>query len=201
MRTQYTFNTDWQFTKPGTEPVPVTLPHTWNAADGTDGGNDYFRGTCTYTKEFSAPDHADDEEVWLEFEGVAMTAVIALNGQELARHAGGYSAFRVNLTSALAAQNTLTVTVDNSANRTVYPQKADFTFYGGIYRDVHIIIVPQMHFALNNHGAPALRVTPKVADDLRRAVVTVEAFCENVLDGTQVTFAIPDVIEVKMEML
>ena len=94
MRTQYTFNTDWQFTKPGTEPVPVTLPHTWNAADGTDGGNDYFRGTCTYTKEFSAPDHADDEEVWLEFEGVAMTAVIALNGQELARHAGGYLVLR-----------------------------------------------------------------------------------------------------------
>ena len=195
MRTQYTFNTDWQFTKPGTEPVPVTLPHTWNAADGTDGGNDYFRGTCTYTKEFSAPDHADDEEVWLEFEGVAMTAVIALNGQELARHAGGYSAFRVNLTSALAAQNTLTVTVDNSANRTVYPQKADFTFYGGIYRDVHIIIVPQMHFALNNHGAPALHVTPELSDDLHRAAVTVEAACENTPDGTEVLFAIEGVGE------
>ena len=68
---------------------------------------------------FYGADHAVDAEVWLEFEGGAMTAVIALNGQELARHAGGYSAFRVNLTSALAAQNTLTVTVDNSANRTV----------------------------------------------------------------------------------
>ena len=198
MRTQYTFNTDWQFTKPGTEPVPVTLPHTWNAADGTDGGNDYFRGTCTYTKEFAAPEHTDDEEVWLEFEGAAMTAVVTLNGQELAHHAGGYSIFRVNLTPALAAQNTLTVAVDNSANRTVYPQKADFTFYGGLYRNVHMIIVPQSHFALNNHGAPALRVTPEVADDLQHATVRVEAFCENVPDGTQITFAIPDVIEMKM---
>ena len=198
MRTQYTFNTDWQFTKPGTEPVPVTLPHTWNAADGTDGGNDYFRGTCTYTKEFAAPEHTDDEEVWLEFEGAAMTAVVTLNGQELAHHAGGYSMFRVNLTPALAAQNTLTVAVDNSANRTVYPQKADFTFYGGLYRNVHMIIVPQSHFALNNHGAPALRVTPEVADDLQHATVRVEAFCENVPDGTQITFAIPDVIEMKM---
>ena len=193
MRTKCTFNTDWQFTKPGVTPQAVTLPHTWNAKDGTDGGNDYFRGTCTYTKAFAVPAHADDEEVWLEFEGAAMTAVVSLNGMELARHEGGYSTFRVNLTPALAAQNTLTVTVDNSANRTVYPQKADFTFYGGIYRDVHILIVPQSHFALNNHGAPALRVTPEVADDLHSAVVTVESACENTPDGTEVLFTIEDV--------
>lgn len=137
MRSVTNFNTGWQFAKPGAAPQPVTLPHTWNARDGTDGGNDYFRGCCTYTKEFAAPAHADGEEIWLEFEGAAMTATVTLNGQELARHAGGYSTSRVNLTSALAAQNTLVVTVDNSANRTIYPQKADFTFYGGIYRDVH----------------------------------------------------------------
>ena len=195
MRTKCTFNTDWQFTKPGAAPVAVTLPHTWNAADGTDGGNDYFRGTCTYTKEFAAPAHADDEEVWLEFEGAAMTAVVTLNDQQLTRHAGGYSTFRVNLTPALAAQNTLTVTVDNSVNRTVYPQKADFTFYGGIYRDVHILIVPHSHFALDNHGAPALRVTPEMSDDLHSAAVTVEAACENTLDGTEVLFAIEGVGE------
>ena len=195
MRSTLNFNSHWQFTKPGTAPVAVTLPHTWNAADGTDGGNDYFRGICTYTKEFAAPAHADDEEVWLEFEGAAMTAVVTLNDQELTRHAGGYSTFRVNLTPALAAQNTLTVTVDNSANRTVYPQKADFTFYGGIYRDVHILIVPHSHFALGNHGAPALRVTPEVSDDLHSAAVTVEAACENTSDGTEVLFAIEGVGE------
>lgn len=195
MRSTLNFNSHWQFTKPGAAPVAVTLPHTWNAADGTDGGNDYFRGTCTYTKEFAAPAHADDEEVWLEFEGAAMTAVVTLNDQELIRHAGGYSTFRVNLTPALAAQNTLTVTVDNSANRTVYPQKADFTFYGGLYRDVHILIVPHSHFALDNHGAPALRVTPEVSDDLHSAAVTVEAACENTPDGTEVLFAIEGVGE------
>ena len=195
MRSTLNFNSHWQFTKPGAAPVAVTLPHTWNAADGTDGGNDYFRGICTYTKEFAAPAHADDEEVWLEFEGAAMTAVVTLNDQELTRHAGGYSTFRVNLTPALAAQNTLTVTVDNSANRTVYPQKADFTFYGGLYRDVHILIVPHSHFALGNHGAPALRVTPEVSDDLHSAAVTVEAACENTPDGTEVLFAIEGVGE------
>ena len=195
MRTKCTFNTDWQFTKPGAASVAVTLPHTWNAADGTDGGNDYFRGTCTYTKEFAAPEHADGEEVWLEFEGAAMTAIVSLNGKELARHAGGYSTFRVNLTPALAAQNTLTIAVDNSANRTVYPQKADFTFYGGLYRDVYMLVVPQNHFALDNHGAPALRVTPQVADDLHSAKVTVEAACENAPDDTEVLFTIEGVGE------
>ena len=162
MRSTLNFNSHWQFTKPGAAPVAVTLPHTWNAADGTDGGNDYFRGTCTYTKEFAAPAHADDEEVWLEFEGAAMTAVVTLNDQELTRHAGGYSTFRVNLTPALAAQNTLTVTVDNSANRTVYPQKADFTFYGGIYRDVSLMVVSKNHFTLDYFGGPGIRITPTV---------------------------------------
>ena len=195
MRTKYTFNTDWQFAKPGAAPKVVTLPHTWNAKDGTDGGNDYFRGTCTYAKEFTAPAHAEGEEVWLEFEGAAMTAVVTLNDQELARHEGGYSTFRVDLTPALAAQNTLIVAVDNGANRTVYPQKADFTFYGGIYRDVHMLIVPQSHFALNNHGAPALRVTPEVADDLHSAVVTIEAACENTPDGTEVLFTVEGIGE------
>ena len=195
MRSNIIFNTGWQFAKPGTVPQAVTLPHTWNAKDGTDGGNDYFRGSCTYTKEFAAPAHADGEEIWLEFEGVAMSAAITLNGRELARHAGGYSTFRVNLTPALAAQNTLVVTVDNSANRTVYPQKADFTFYGGIYRDVHMLVVPGSHFALDNHGAPALRVTPKVADDLASAEVTIEAFCENTPDGTEVLFTVEGVGE------
>lgn len=195
MRTMICFNQGWHFSKPGETAQAVTLPHTWNAKDGTDGGNDYFRGTCTYTKEFAAPAHAEGEEVWLEFEGVAMSAVVTLNGRELTRHAGGYSTFRVNLTPALAAQNTLTVTVDNSANRTVYPQKADFTFYGGIYRDVYMLVVPHSHFALDNHGAPALRVTPKVTDDFACAEVTIEAFCENTPNGTEVLFAIEGVGE------
>ena len=129
MRKQILWNSDWLFARGDTpeKATPVTLPHTWNAKDGQDGGNDYYRGTCLYTKAFAAPAHSDSEEVWLEFEGVAMTAVVTLNGQELARHEGGYATFRVNLTPALAAQNTLTVAVDNGKNRTVYPQKADFT--------------------------------------------------------------------------
>ena len=173
MRTLTLFNDDWIFEKEGRGEA-VSLPHTWNAKDGTDGGNDYYRGTCTYRKRFSRP--MADGEVWLEFRGAAMTAEVCLNGQSLARHEGGYSTFRVNLTDALQEENELTVTVDNGKNRRVYPQKADFTFYGGLYRDVYLITVPREHFQLDYFGGCGLKVTPVLSDDLRHATVTVETW-------------------------
>ena len=189
MRKQILWNSDWLFARGDTpeKATPVTLPHTWNAKDGQDGGNDYYRGTCLYTKAFEAPDHSDSEEVWLEFEGVAMTAVVTLNGHELTRHEGGYATFRVNLTPALAAQNTLTVAVDNGKNRTVYPQKADFTFYGGIYRPVHLLVVPKAHFVLDYHGAPGLRVTPVLSADLKTAEIHAEALVTGTAQSVQFT--------------
>ena len=189
MRKQILWNSDWLFARGDTpeKATPVTLPHTWNAKDGQDGGNDYYRGTCLYTKAFAAPAHSDSEEVWLEFEGVAMTAVVTLNGHELTRHEGGYATFRVNLTPALAAQNTLTVAVDNGKNRTVYPQKADFTFYGGIYRPVHLLVVPKAHFALDYHGAPGLRVTPVLSADLKTAEIHAEALVAGTAQSVQFT--------------
>lgn len=166
----------------------MTLPHTWNAADGTDGGNDYWRGTACYCRRLTPPALAAGEQLWLEFEGAAMTAEVYLNGQKLARHEGGYSTFRVELTPALrAGDNLLAVLVDNSENDTVYPQKADFTFYGGLYRPVHLITVPAGHFALSYHGGSGLKVTPIVNLEARRATVTVEAYTENA-DGETVTF-------------
>ena len=189
MRKQILWNSDWLFARGDTpeKATPVTLPHTWNAKDGQDGGNDYYRGTCLYTKAFEAPDHSDSEEVWLEFEGVAMTAVVTLNGHELTRHEGGYATFRVNLTPALDAQNTLTVAVDNGKNRTVYPQKADFTFYGGIYRPVHLLVVPKAHFVLDYHGAPGLRVTPVLSADLKTAEIHAEALVTGTAQSVQFT--------------
>ena len=200
MRKNIDFNAGWVFTKPGETPVLVTLPHTWNAKDGQDGGNDYYRGTCLYTKTFDAPVIDPDEEAWLELEGAAMTAVVTLNGQELARHEGGYSTFRVCLNSALqSGENLLTVSVDNSKNRTVYPQKADFTFYGGIYRPVHLMVVPKAHFALDYHGAPGLRITPTLSEALKSADIRVEAWvsgpAQNVrftLDGQTVKASVAD---------
>ena len=104
MRTVHAFHKDWWFHKPGEAPVCVDLPHTWNAEDGQDGGNDYFRGACIYTKRFSRP---EGECVFLAFNGAAMICDVALNGKVLAHHEGGYSTFRVELTDALEDENEL----------------------------------------------------------------------------------------------
>ena len=174
MRQIISFNENWMFSKAGNVEV-VTLPHTWNAVDGQDGGNDYYRGTCTYTKSFTKPTVAADEEVWLEFLGAAHTCEVMLNGEKICRHEGGYSTFRVKLED-LKENNTLVVSVDNADNDRVYPQKADFTFYGGLYREVNLIIVPASHFELGYCGTPGIKVTPVVNLEEKSAVVTVETW-------------------------
>ena len=105
-----------------------------------------------------------------------MTADVILNGRHLAHHEGGYSTFRADLTDALEENNLLVVTVDNSANDRVYPQMADFTFYGGLYRDVNLIVVPAEHFALLKDGTPGIKVTPEVRLKEREAYVAVETW-------------------------
>ncbi len=180
-------NTGWTFTKEE-HSEPVTLPHTWNAVDGQDGGNDYYRGSCTYALQLPAIRLPEGGRAVLQFDGVAMTAVVNLNGQKVAEHKGGYSTFRVDITDVLQDTNNLTVEVDNSDNDTVYPQKADFTFYGGIYRDVTLHILPAAHFVMKENGAVPVKVTPVVTDlATRRCEVTVEAL---VVDADRVRFAL-----------
>ena len=181
MRTMMNLNDDWRFCKtvelPPAFPADwkrVDLPHTWNAADGQDGGNDYWRGTATYCKQFSRPEMPQDARCFLSFKGAAMTAEVFLNGQKLACHEGGYSTFRVDVTAYLENKNLLCVTVDNSKNDRVYPQKADFTFYGGLYRDVEMIITPAQHFELVKDGTPGIKVTPILKGNM--AEITVETW-------------------------
>ena len=163
MRTIAKLMKNWQFTKPGQAPIAVDLPHTWNAKDGQDGGNDYWRGACTYQTTFAAPAYDKAaQQVWLQFEGVNASAVVTLNGKAVCSHDGGYSTFRADITALLQAENELTVQVDNSVNDRVYPQKADFTFYGGIYRDVSLLVVSKDHIALNHFGDTGVKITPTV---------------------------------------
>lgn len=138
--------------------VPVTLPHTWNATDGQDGGNDYRRGTSTYAIQLSLGPIVGER--WLEFRGANSSAAVYVDGRLIGTHHGGYSTFRVRLPDDALGEVLLAVTVDNAANDSVYPQRADFTFYGGIYRDVHLITVATDHFALDDHGGPGVVVTP-----------------------------------------
>ena len=163
MRTVTKLMKNWQFTGPDGKTAAVDLPHTWNNIDGQDGGNDYKRGSCTYQTTFAAPAFdANSQQVWLQFEGVNASAAVTLNGTEVICHDGGYSTFRADITALLAEQNTLTVVADNSKNDRVYPQKADFTFYGGIYRDVSLLVVSKNHIALDYLGSCGVRITPTV---------------------------------------
>ena len=105
MRNIVNFNAKWAFTKeanavPETFPAdwnPVDLPHSWNAEDGMDGGNDYHRGTCYYAKAFAKNELPETAKYYLEIQGANSSATVYLNGKELATHHGGYSTWRVNL--------------------------------------------------------------------------------------------------------
>ena len=153
----------WEFTGPDGTTTTVDLPHTWNARDGQDGGNDYWRGTCIYRTRFAAPQfNTASQQVWIQFDGVNASAHVVLNGSPVCNHDGGYSTFRANITELLRDENELTVEVYNSKNDRVYPQKADFTFYGGIYRDVSLMVVSKNHFTLDYFGGPGIRITPTV---------------------------------------
>jgi beta-galactosidase len=196
MRKIVNINSKWAFSKSATT-VPtaidnkwdfVNLPHCWNAIDGQDGDNDYYRGRCFYAKAVNKSSLPVADKYYLEINGANSSADVYMNGKVLAHHDGGYSTWRVDITDAMQASNILAIAVDNSANETVYPQMADFTFYGGLYRDVNIICVNETHFDLDYYGGPGLKITPEVmgAD----AKVEIEAFVTNFKEGQVLKYTV-----------
>ena len=172
MRKYTALNQDWLFTQ-DSRTKNIDLPHSWNAMDGQDGGDDYYRGTCVYTKKIAYTPKAGNR-LFLEFRGAASEAEVAVNGACLCRHEGGYSAFRVDVTEHWKGENTVEVRVSNAPNDYVYPQKADFTFYGGIYRDVYLVEVPAAHFALEQDGTPGITVDARVEETAAQVTVRAE---------------------------
>ncbi len=189
MRQIININKDWVFTKPETAPENINLPHSWNAIDGQDGGADYFRGTCKYTKTISRADLPQTDLVYLEIRGANSSADVTVNGKKLAHHDGGYSTWRVNISNVLKDENVIEIDVDNAENDRVYPQMADFTFYGGIYRDVNIIGVNEKHFDLDYYGSPSIKVTPEITG--KDAKIEIEVYVRNVETPT-LKYAIKD---------
>lgn len=162
----------------------VALPHTWNALDGQDGGADYDRGAYTYC--LALPEPAAGMKQYLQFEGANHIASVYAGDDLLCTHEGGFSTFRVDVTEAMAKGcRTIRVVVDNRSSH-VYPQQADFTFFGGLYRNVSLLQVPKAHFDLMRHGSDGVFVTPKADGSLRLDAFTVAA------EGTEVTCAILD---------
>ncbi len=198
MRQIYNLNNKWAFTKEVGE-IPtaidntwdfVNLPHSWNAIDGQDGGNDYYRGTCHYAKELDLAELPKADKYFLEICGANSSADAYLNGKHLAHHDGGYSTWRVDITEALGENNLFVIAVDNAPNETVYPQMADFTFYGGLYRDVNIICTNESHFDLEYYGGPGIMVTPTVNE--KDANIEIEVFVKNGKLGQSLRYTILD---------
>lgn len=193
MSCKFNWNEAWLFTKDGAlvqnnravntkDWEKVDLPHTWNGKDGQDGGSDYYRGTCYYTKKLDKALCEGAEEVYIEFEGANSSADVYVNGTLAVHHDGGYSTFRANITELLKEENEIIVAVDNAPNDRVYPQMADFTFYGGIYRNVNILCVSKARFDLDHFGGPGITVTPIVEGS--DAKVNVTAYLTG-LNGTE----------------
>ena len=195
MRNIINLNQNWIFVQNTTdialrEGEQIHLPHTWNAADGHDGGNDYFRGPCLYVKTLAKADLPAADLYYLEFRGANSSADVYVGGKKLAHHDGGYSTWRVNITEEIQDVTEIAVIVDNSPNETVYPQMADFTFYGGLYRDVNLIAVNKSHFDLDYYGAPGIKITPTVEG--KDAKAEVEVFVKDLTDGQTIVYTVYD---------
>ncbi|MCP9749397.1 DUF4982 domain-containing protein [Ferruginibacter sp. HRS2-29] len=144
----------------------VALPHTWNIADVMDDAPGYFRGTGTYRKKFLAGKDLVNKEVYLFIEAANQSTAVFLNGKITGTHTGGYTAFYVPLSQYLlpGKENELVIQVDNSHNAAIAPLTADFTFYGGLYRQVSLVAVNPVHFSFNEMGSKAVYIsTPEVS--------------------------------------
>ena len=190
VRVTESINSNWQFRKgdgqdfaktppPATGWEKVSLPHTWNTADVLDDAPGYYRGVGWYRKTVFAPAAWRGQSVYLHFEGANQETEVYVNGQLAGRHAGGYTAFRfpvgkfLKFSANLPAANEVLVKVDNSHNPDIPPLSADFTFYGGIYRDVYLLAANPVHFAMDNYASSGTFITtPRVTAQAADVVVS-----------------------------
>lgn len=202
MRNIINLNQNWKFIQqdaglPAAYPEEwqsISLPHTWNAIDGHDGNGGYDRATCWYAKTFTAPvQPLGSGRLFVEFQGANSEATVYVNGEKVIYHEGGYSAFRADITDLCKkdGENLLAVCCSNKANDFVYPQSADFTFYGGLYRDVNLISVPDAHFDLEYYGGPGIMVTPKPTE-CGGAAFEIVSFVKNADENFTVLYSIKD---------
>ena len=202
MRNVIELNESWRFIRedaglPAALPEEweaVDLPHSWNAVDGQDGNGSYYRGRCWYAKEFDTPKQPlPGGRVYVEVLAAGQQATVYVNGKEVVYHEGGYSAFRADVTDLCRDEgNLLVIACDNSHKDSVYPQSADFTFYGGLYRGVNLISVPAAHFDLDYFGSSGLKVTPKPCTCGSGAKFELESWVKGADESFTVLYSIED---------
>ena len=193
MRKIFNLNTAWKFSKQDVESASaktfndqdwenVSVPHTWNAIDGAN-GFDFYKGACWYRKEFLVDTLASGNKVFIEFNGSNSVTDVYVNGQHMGQHRGGYSTFRFDITDVIefGKPNTLAVKVDNTVVEDVYPQMADFTFFGGIYRDVNLVIANPVHFDLMDYGSQGVYIVQDEVNE-EKASLTIKSKLVNDLE-------------------
>ena len=195
MREIISLNENWtlSFPKGDHATEQVNLPHTWNAVDGNDGNGSYLRTTGVYTRTFVQPKQPlAGGRTYVEVLAAALNSTVKVNGQVATTHEGGFSIFRADVTDLChEGENELTIEVSNEDTPSMYPASADFTFYGGLYRGVNLISVPNAHFDLDYYGGPGIMVTPVPTED-GGANFTIKSFVTNAADDLTVLYSIED---------
>jgi len=164
----------------------INIPHTWNAKDTVDDVPGYYRGIGWYRKHFSVDSSYTNKRIFIEFEAVNQVAEVWLNGTYLGKHIGGYTGFNLEITSCVnfrEEDNLLTAKVDNSYSYDIPPHSGDFNMYGGIYRDVRLLIVDPLHIVCTRVTTPEISVSSAVV----RVVTEVKNDCKVVKDCKLVT--------------
>jgi beta-galactosidase len=204
-RIKKTINTNWNFYKGEIDGFPnknndkinwekVNIPHTWNAIDVTDDEPGYYRGTGWYQKDIFIPSSFKDKDVYIYFEGAAQVAEVFINGKSVGTHIGGYNFFSFPITDAikLDQSNTFSIKVNNQHNEDIPPLSADFTFYGGIYRDVYLIAANKVHFNMDNFASKGIFIsTPNVSNQeasiiIKGALTTNNKVSQNLIIYSQI---------------
>ena len=156
-RITYSINDSWQF-RLGTSDIGedgwsmVSIPHTWNAEDCVDDFSGFYRGTGWYRKNIQVDSVMLSRSLYLFFEGANQRTKLFVNRHRVGEHIGGYTFFCFDITPYIReGENQLVVCVDNSYDPEIPPLSADFTFFGGIYRDVSLISVSPIHISTTHY--------------------------------------------------
>ena len=185
-RVVYTINDGWKFTKGSPFEAQlagcddsswetVNIPHTWNNKDADDETPGFYRGPAWYRKQLFVDKSQEGRQAVIYFEGANQEVRFYLNGQFVGEHKGGYTRFCFDITSHLryGQENLFTIYVNNVYNPNIPPLSADFTFFGGIYRDVYLQFMNPVHIATNDYASSGVYIrTPEVNNSAASVEIT-----------------------------
>ena len=196
-RKTISLNDQWEFHKENGPTETVNIPHTWNDKDVLDDVPGYYRGLGIYKRKLKLDESVKGKEVYLVFNGVAQEAEVLVNGKTAAKHIGSYTHFTVPISAFLNYTNdVIEVRANNRFNEDIPPLTADFTFFGGMYRNVSLLITNPVHFSQKENGSGGVFITtPQVS--ATTASVQIKSAIDNATATNQKVQVITTVFDVK----